>query len=297
MYRLLVRRAFVRSQQPRSYAWHFRGCLWGGATGTSRRGLRGGLGEGGDGGGNPSPQLSQSRSVSTSRVLWAKKPKDKVQSTLKTAMLHKREEYEQNKKARAKSNRRQSAKKGEVRKAPRKVQVQITVPYNERIEHSEVMLIDDAGKAQGIVPIREAIARTKEKGFCLAQVGKAVEGKPVVCKMTTLDSLRKAEETKIERKKAEVLPDAQKLFKCKHTIAPNDLAIKVTKARRHLLRGLSVSFLVLKGDSQTTSRILTQVVDDLKDVGEALRFKQLLIEEKCIMVPLNKKSTSEKKKQ
>ena len=57
-----------------------------------------------------------------------------------------------------------------------------STPINEKIESSEVMLIDQNGDKQGIVPINFALKSAQDASLDLVQVS-ASDSNPVVCKL------------------------------------------------------------------------------------------------------------------
>ena len=160
----------------------------------------------------------------------------------------------------------------------------LSVPINESIEAKDVMLISDEGKSLGVVPLGEGIERARERGLVLAQVGK---GQPVVCRMVSLEELRKKEEEKREAS-AKLNVTSEKTQKCKAKITQHDLNIKIAKTMKALGKGSSVLFHVVEGSRHEAEEILRQVVETCKGVGEPVRFAQYLQENKCHLQPLSK---------
>jgi translation initiation factor IF-3 len=104
---------------------------------------------------------------------------------------------------------------------------------NNRIRAPEVRLIDKTGKQLGILPLKEALQKAKERSLDLVQVTEKV--KPPVCKIVDygkyLYSLEK-KQRKSKKKGGEL-----KGIRLTYNISPHDLETKVKLAEKFLKRG------------------------------------------------------------
>jgi len=218
-----------------------------------------------------------SRGIVTSRALWAKVKSQKYDpaAVMKTNL---------DAKARMRTEGGY-AKKGKNKgkgKGPPPSKPTLAVPHNAAIAAKEVMLIDETGKNRGLTPLPEAIGHARKAGLDLIQVGKVVEGKPLVCRIASAKALL----AKQESHKPTGPVQANKTIKAKKLIAQNDLATKIASTKRALLKGHSVCFLVITGNANEAAPILTAVRDGCADVGTPLKWEAYLQEKKVILEPM-----------
>ncbi len=79
--------------------------------------------------------------------------------------------------------------------------------YNNRINSSEVQVIDGDGQNLGILNLQEAISKAKKKGLDLIQI--APNARPPVCKIMDIgkykyDQLKESKQSKKKSKKSRI---------------------------------------------------------------------------------------------
>ena len=111
-------------------------------------------------------------------------------------------------------------------------------------------MIDDAGEQLGIVPIREALQLSLEKGLDLVEV--APSAKPPVCRLMDYGKY-KFEQNKREkeaRKKQTVI--TTKEVKLRPNIEEHDFQVKAKNARKFLMAGDKVKLTIMFRGRQIT---------------------------------------------
>ncbi|MGI5921846.1 MAG: translation initiation factor IF-3 [Syntrophomonadaceae bacterium] len=132
---------------------------------------------------------------------------------------------------------------------------------NEDIRVKEVRLISEDGEQLGIVPIKEALAISLERGFDLVEI--APSAKPPVCRLMDYGKF-KFEQSKREkeaRKKQKVI--SVKEVKMRPNIEEHDFQTKARNARKFLEAGDKVKFTIMFRGRQITH----------PEIGEKLSLK------------------------
>lgn len=141
---------------------------------------------------------------------------------------------------------------------------------NSRIRAREVRLIDEQGAQVGIVQIRDALTMAEERGLDLVEV--APTAVPPVCRIMDYGKFR-YEQTKKEREARKHQKQAElKEVRLKPKTDDHDLEVKAKQARRFLLAGDKVKFIVrFRGREMAHPDIgremLEQMAEELRDVG------------------------------
>jgi translation initiation factor IF-3 len=141
---------------------------------------------------------------------------------------------------------------------------------NNRIRAREVRLIDEQGAQVGIISIRDALVLAEERGLDLVEV--APTAVPPVCRIMDYGKFR-YEQTKKEREARKHQKQAElKEVRLKPKTDDHDLEVKAKQARRFLLGGDKVKFIVrFRGREMAHPDIgremLEQMAEELRDVG------------------------------
>jgi translation initiation factor IF-3 len=141
---------------------------------------------------------------------------------------------------------------------------------NNRIRAREVRLIDEQGAQVGIITIRDALLLAEERGLDLVEV--APTAVPPVCRIMDYGKFR-YEQTKKEREARKHQKQAElKEVRLKPKTDDHDLEVKAKQARRFLLGGDKVKFIVrFRGREMAHPDIgremLEQMAEELRDVG------------------------------
>ena len=141
---------------------------------------------------------------------------------------------------------------------------------NNRIRAREVRLIDENGQQLGIVPIREALQISDDRGLDLVEV--APNANPPVCRVMDYGKFR-YEQTKKEREARKHQKQVElKQIRLEPKTDSHDLDVKAKKARRFLMDGNKVKFnLRFRGREifhpEIGREMLEQMAETLRDVA------------------------------
>jgi translation initiation factor IF-3 len=135
-------------------------------------------------------------------------------------------------------------------------------------------LIDDAGEQLGIVPIREALQLSLEKGLDLVEV--APSAKPPVCRLMDFGKF-KFEQNKREkeaRKKQSTI--STKEVKLRPNIEEHDFQVKAKNARKFLMAGDKVKLTIMFRGRQIThpelgEKLSIKMAEQLSDISTVER--------------------------
>ena len=143
--------------------------------------------------------------------------------------------------------------------------------YNNRINSSEVQVIDSDGQNLGILNLQEAISKAKKEGLDLIEI--APNAKPPVCKIMDIgkykyDQQKKASKAKKNQKKVEL-----KEIKLRPVTEIHDYTFKIKNANKFLEKGDKVKFTVkFKGrEMQHThlgNALMQRIINDTSNVGK-----------------------------
>ncbi|MEM8529623.1 MAG: translation initiation factor IF-3 [Chloroflexota bacterium] len=141
---------------------------------------------------------------------------------------------------------------------------------NNRIRAREVRLIDENGQQLGIVPIREALQMSDDRGLDLVEV--APNANPPVCRVMDYGKFR-YEQTKKEREARKHQKQVElKQIRLEPKTDTHDLDVKAKKARRFLMEGNKVKFnLRFRGREifhpEIGREMLEQMAETLRDIA------------------------------
>ena len=109
------------------------------------------------------------------------------------------------------------------------------LPINRQIKARKVRLIDETGKALGIIDIDKALELANKASLDLVEI--ASNSDPVVCKILNYGKYRydKEKQKKINKKKQHVIHVKEIRFR--PNVDDHDLIIKLKKAEKFLLNG------------------------------------------------------------
>tara|TARA_B100001123_G_C14848023_1_gene842876 strand:+ start:101 stop:646 length:546 start_codon:yes stop_codon:yes gene_type:complete len=143
--------------------------------------------------------------------------------------------------------------------------------YNNRINSSEVQVIDSDGNNLGILNLQEAITKAKNDGFDLIEI--APNAKPPVCKIMDIgkykyDQQKKASKAKKNQKKVEL-----KEIKLRPGTEVHDYTFKIKNAQKFLSKGDKVKFTIkFKGRELQHVNLGNELMDkikaDMQNVGK-----------------------------
>ena len=143
--------------------------------------------------------------------------------------------------------------------------------YNNRINSSEVQVIDSEGENLGVLNLQEAINKAKNEGLDLIEI--APNAKPPVCKIMDIgkykyDQQKKANKAKKNQKKVEL-----KEIKLRPVTEVHDYSFKIKNAQKFLTKGDKVKFTIkFKGrELQHTSlgkELMEKIKVDMENVGK-----------------------------
>ena len=143
--------------------------------------------------------------------------------------------------------------------------------YNNRINSSEVQVIDHDGQNLGILNLQEAISKAKKEGLDLIEIAPNV--RPPVCKIMDIgkykyDQQKKASKAKKNQKKIEL-----KEIKLRPVTEVHDYTFKIKNAQKFLSKGDKVKFTIkFKGrelqHKNLGSELMDKIKSDMENVGK-----------------------------
>jgi len=152
------------------------------------------------------------------------------------------------------------------------------VRINYQIKVPEVRVIDDEGKALGVLPTRDAIKLAQEKELDLVEV--ASQASPPVCRIIDFGKFKYERKQREKSAKKKSAKSTLKELKFRPKIGAHDIMVRVTHARRFLDKGFRVRLVVrFRGREHShpeiAEKLLEKVYEMLADVSlkEATRPK------------------------
>ena len=143
--------------------------------------------------------------------------------------------------------------------------------YNNRINSSEVQVIDSDGQNLGVVNLQEAISKAKNQGLDLIEIAPNV--RPPVCKIMDIgkykyDQQKKATKAKKNQKKVEL-----KEIKLRPVTEVHDYTFKIKNAQKFLSKGDKVKFTIkFRGRELQHKNLGNELMDkikvDMENVGK-----------------------------
>ena len=141
--------------------------------------------------------------------------------------------------------------------------------YNNRINSSEVQVIDSDGQNLGILNLQEAISKAKNEGLDLIEI--APNAKPPVCKVMDMgkfkyDQQKKANKAKRNQKKVEL-----KEIKLRPVTGVHDYTFKIKNAQKFISKGDKVKFTIkFKGRELQHTHLGNELMDKIKHDMESV---------------------------
>ncbi len=169
-----------------------------------------------------------------------------------------------------------------------------TVPINDKITASEIMLIDSKGEKKGLISTKDALLKAKQENLDLVQVSSS-DSNPIVCKLLDYGKHVFEKKKKTSSSKSKVKKTTVKEIKFRPSTDIGDYNIKLKKIKSFILGGdktkISVRFRgreILNSDRGL--ELLNNLKDELKDIAQldqepSLEGRQLLM----ILSPIKKK--------
>ena len=143
--------------------------------------------------------------------------------------------------------------------------------YNNRINSSEVQVIDSDGQNLGVLNLQQAISKAKNEGLDLIEIVPNV--RPPVCKIMDIgkykyDQQKKASKAKKNQKKVEL-----KEIKLRPVTEVHDYTFKIKNAQKFLSKGDKVKFTIkFRGRElqhvNIGNELMEKIKVDMENVGK-----------------------------
>ena len=144
------------------------------------------------------------------------------------------------------------------------------MPINHQIKSKKVRLIDETGKAIGIVDIDKALDLANQASLDLVEI--ASNSNPVVCKILNYGKYRydKEKQKKINKKKQHIIHVKEIRFR--PNVDDHDLIIKLKKAEKFLLNGDKLKVTIMFRGREFSKKesgyeLLTKIKDVLTNIA------------------------------
>ena len=143
--------------------------------------------------------------------------------------------------------------------------------YNNRINSSEVQVIDSAGENLGVLNIQDAISKAKNEGLDLIEI--APNTKPPVCKIMDIGKYKYDLQKKASKAKKKQKVINLKEIKLRPVTEIHDYNFKIKNANKFLEKGDKVKFTVrFKGrEMQHThlgNELMNRIINDTATLGK-----------------------------
>ena len=169
-----------------------------------------------------------------------------------------------------------------------------TSPINNSIQASEVLLINEGGVKEGIIPLKDALKKAETLSLDLVQVS-SKDSQPVVCKLLDYGKYTFSKKKSLSNSKSKTKKTTLKEIKFRPSTDVGDYNIKLKKIKSFILSGdktkISVRF---RGREILNSNLgldlLQKVKLDLEDCSQvdqepSLEGRQL----QMVLSPIRKK--------
>ncbi|HZQ29589.1 MAG TPA: translation initiation factor IF-3 [Patescibacteria group bacterium] len=170
---------------------------------------------------------------------------------------------------------------------------------NDRIQASELRVLDALGKQLGVMKRDEALERARKDGVDLVEI--APNAKPPVAKIIDFKKFLYQEEKKKREEKKNAKVSETKEVRLGPFMSDNDLQVMVRRSRDFLEAGNKVRLVVKFAGRQIThpefgSQILDKVISSLSDTSKVEKEKRLEGKQMiCIVSPDKKTKNNENK--
>ena len=143
--------------------------------------------------------------------------------------------------------------------------------YNNRINSSEVQVIDSEGENLGTLNLQEAINKAKNEGLDLIEI--APNANPPVCKIMDMGKYKYDAQKKANQAKKKQKIVLLKEIKLRPVTEVHDYTFKIKNAQKFLSKGDKVKFTIkFKGrelqHSHLGNELMTKIKEDMKEVGK-----------------------------
>ena len=143
--------------------------------------------------------------------------------------------------------------------------------YNNRINSSEVQVIDSDGQNLGILNLQEAISKAKKEGLDLIEI--APNARPPVCKIMDIGKYKYDLQKKANKAKKNQRISNLKELKLRPGTEVHDYNFKIKNAKKFLTKGDKVKFTVkFKGREmqhiQLGKDLMERIITDTKEIGQ-----------------------------
>ena len=139
------------------------------------------------------------------------------------------------------------------------------LPINRQIKARKVRLIDETGKALGIIDIDKALELANKASLDLVEI--ASNSDPVVCKILNYGKYRydKEKQKKINKKKQHIIHVKEIRFR--PNVDDHDLIIKLKKAEKFLLNGDKLKVTIMfRGREFSRQESGYELIEKIKNV-------------------------------
>lgn len=142
---------------------------------------------------------------------------------------------------------------------------------NQQIRTPEVRVIDQDGKQVGVLPVAEALQKAREQGLDLVEV--APRARPPVVRILDFKKYRFEKRQQQRKSKKKTKTTGTKELRFRPSIGPNDLQIRIGRAREFLSEGNRVKLTIqFRGRQVTHPEIgfdkINGVIKALSDVAK-----------------------------
>ena len=142
---------------------------------------------------------------------------------------------------------------------------------NNRINSSEVQVIDNDGENLGVLNTQEAISKAKNEGLDLIEI--APNAKPPVCKIMDIGKYKYDLQKKANQAKKKQKTVSLKEIKLRPGTETHDYNFKIKNAKKFISKGDKVKFTVkFKGrEMQHTGLgkpLMNKIIEETKDIAK-----------------------------
>ncbi len=130
---------------------------------------------------------------------------------------------------------------------------------NERIQATEVRVLDNEGGNIGVLPIKEALDKAKEEEMDLVEINPT--SNPPVCKIVDFSHFKYQKEKEARKQKVRAHESEVKGIRLSVRIGEHDMEVRKTQAEKFLGRGDKVKMeIILRGRENTKPSLAFDVL-------------------------------------
>ena len=143
--------------------------------------------------------------------------------------------------------------------------------YNNRINSSEVQVIDHDGQNLGVLNLQEAIIKAKNEGLDLIEI--SPNARPPVCKIMDIGKYKYDQQKKTSKAKKNQKKVLLKEIKLRPVTEVHDYTFKIKNAQKFLSKGDKVKFTIkFRGRELQHKNLGNELMDkikvDMENVGK-----------------------------